>query len=87
MSPHVEGLWNEMPRNVVILKSTHASLPFYYFQKATVCHLSSQVKAMKSRLTVEGEDKIVPEQIMMAGIPVWGWGEKHSPLILNLGNR
>ena len=83
----MEGLWNEMTRNVAVLKSAHASLPFFYFQMSTVCLLSAQVKAMKSRLTVEGEDKVVPVQIMMAGIRGWGWGGKYSPLIRNLGNR
>jgi len=42
---------------------------------------------MKSRLTVEGKDKVVPVQIMMVGIRGWGWWQTYSPLILNLGNR
>jgi hypothetical protein len=39
-----------------------------------VCHLSAQVKVMKSRLRVESEDKVVPVQIMMAGTRGWGGG-------------
>jgi hypothetical protein len=41
---------------------------------------------MKSRLTVEGEDKVVAVKIVMAGIR-WGWRGKYSPIILNLGKK